>query len=277
MHQKDWCLPGVSQIPGFLHFLDSYLSKTKATITSRIIQEQYEINENFKDLGMFRRFFTHICHQLEPWLLKLVESTVLLTQGDKTEDLFSVTTKSLTAFIDSDKTMGDQSYKQPFHSQHIVMNLNNLVAGFPFGKLIVPVVGYGASFGAQLLQDEKCNAEDSDMIKSVMTRILRRLELETSKSELTLLGLKKLNDGTVVVAINEMPITVCLAEHCCCIQLYIVERMTGGTKGSSAYPKLASPHCHPILHTDFMTSVAARALAMFKTMVVTKEWTTSTA
>ena len=102
---------------------------------------------------------------LEPWFSKLVESTVLLTQGDKTEDLFSVTTKSLTTFIDSNQAMGDQSYKQPFHSQHILMNLNNLVAGFPFCEPIVPVVGFGASFGAQLLQDEKFNAEDLDMVK----------------------------------------------------------------------------------------------------------------
>ena len=276
IHQKDWFLPVVSDIPGFLHFVDTYLSKTKATTTSRIIQEQYEINENFKDLGMFRRFFTHVSHQLESWLLKLVESTIHLTEGDKTDDLFSVTNKSLTAFIDGEHAMGDQSYKQPFHSQHILMNMNNLVAGFPFGKPIVPVVGFGASFGAQLLQDEKFNAEDSDMIKAVMARILERLEHKTTKSDLTLLGLKKLDDGTVVVAINEMPLTVCLAEHCCCIQLYIVERMTGGTKGSSANPKLASPHCHPIPHTDFMTTVAAEALAMFKKLVVTKRWATST-
>ena len=112
------------------------------------------------------------------------------------------------------------------------------------------------------------------MVQCMTTRLLEKLTTETSPSQVAMLGLKKLTDETVVVVINELPVTVCLAEHFCCTQLYILERETGGTKGSSANPKLTSPHCHPIPHTDFMTQEASTALSTYRKIVESGEWNT---
>jgi hypothetical protein len=272
-HDDDNHLPDLSEVPVFLQFIDEYLQRTKATTTTSIIQDQYEINENFKDRGMFRQFFMYIHQELEPWMSRLVISMDVQSAADSTVDLFTEANKMLTTFINADNAIGDQSSKQPFHSQHILLNLNEVVADFPFGIPICPVIGFGGGFGAQLLQEEGFNSSDSKMgQQGVMTKLLELYSTEASNSELAMLGLKRLQDGSVVVAINNLPITVCLPEHGCCEQYYVVERGPGGTKGLGDCPKLTFTYCHPIPRTNFMSEEAALALSTFRLLVESGKW-----
>ena len=173
--------------------------------------------------------------------------------------------------MDGDDAMGDQSYKQPYHSQQILMNFNNLVAEFPLGKPVIPIFGSGGLFGAQLLLEDKFNPQDREMVESVTTTIMDKLIKHTSPTELAMLGLKRLGNETVVISINELPVTVCLVEHFFGTQLYILERKAGGTIGSSAKPKVASTHCHPIPQVDFMTEEANMALQTYRKVVREEE------
>jgi hypothetical protein len=94
---------------------------------------------------------------------------------------------------------------------------------------------------------------------------LDRRKLET-------LGLKKLDDDSVVLNINNRPITTLELEHGCCDNYYVVERRAGGSKGLSKERKLTFPHCHPVPSSNLNSDFAVASLPQFKSMVDDGEW-----
>jgi hypothetical protein len=222
---------------------------------------------------MFHSIMGHLQTELQPWLSRLIQF-ISQRQHSSTacDDLFMEVTQRLTTFINSDTIIGESFSKQPFHSQHILMNVNEVVSDFPFGIPTSPVVGPGGAFGAQILhQDMVFNQSDRAMVRTVMSDLLEQYKHE-SPQDLTMLGLKREPDESVVVSINSRPITVCLAEHGCCEQFTISERGPGGTKGLSKRPKLYFTYCLPIPYCDFMTPEANQALSTFREMVDRMEW-----
>jgi hypothetical protein len=220
---------------------------------------------------MFRQFFLHLQTELEPWLTRLVSFLDKKPHNSEHYDCFKGVNERLTKFINKDD-LGKTTTKQPFQSQHILMNYNEVVSDFPFGVPVLPIMGFGGSFGAQLLQKSVFKGSDTAMVEEVMSDLLKQYSGRSSEDDLTMMGLKRNDSGVVVVAINDLPITVCLSEHGCCEQYYILERGPGGTKGSSVMPKLSSSYCHPVPHYDFMTEQASLAIHTFKKRVDLKQW-----
>jgi hypothetical protein len=158
-------------------------------------------------------------------------------------------------FITASGSGIEPSARMPFHCQHILMDFNELVADFPFMEPQVPVVGFGGAFGAQLLQEKKINRSDLVMVESVMQSLLQVCS-SLDRRKLEILGLKKLDDDSVVLNINNRPVTTLEPEHGCCDNYYVVERRAGGSKGLSKEPKLTFPHCHPVLSSNLNSDFA---------------------
>jgi hypothetical protein len=174
------------------------------------------------------------------------------------------------------------------------MNFNEVVDQFPTGFPRCPVIAFGGSFGAQLLQQETFVASDRVMAETVMMSLLRNYNLGTS-ADLTILGLRKkkiaannkqsgesdFSDSSgdensitgvaladtvqheVVVAINGRPLTTCDPDHGCCMCYYYYERKPGCTKGLAKSPKLCFSHCHPIATASFPKLQASKSLNTF--------------
>ena len=210
-------LPGILDIPSLLDFTDAVLRKRGVSSTKSVIQEQYQINDNFKDRQIFRSFFEHLQKELPSWLARQVDRDICDSQH-----LFSETNKLLTKFVNNG--IVDSYHTQPLHCQHMLLNFNEVVDQFPFGAPVTPVVGFGGNFGAQLLQDKEFKSNDPVMVRNVMSNLLDNYS-SRSKSDLLLLGLKKTSDGKgVSVIINGRPLGVCDPEHGCCIQYPVLER-----------------------------------------------------
>jgi hypothetical protein len=178
----------------------------------------------------------------------------------------------LTSFLEGTGGLGDRTSKQPFHCQQILLNWNEVVDGFPFGKPVIPIFGFGGIFGAQLLQEKTFLSSNTSMVSQVVNDLLKNYS-EHNSSILKMLGLKRLEgSGNVVVSINNRMIGPCDAEHGCCINYVILERGTGGTKGLSSKPKLTSTFCHGINGGHFRIEEANSALDCYMEVVDSKLW-----
>jgi hypothetical protein len=60
-------LPGLSNIPSFLEFILAILDKEGLCTTSWILHDQYQLNDNLKQVTVFWRFFTHLQTHLRSW------------------------------------------------------------------------------------------------------------------------------------------------------------------------------------------------------------------
>jgi hypothetical protein len=140
----EWCLcfhgsdafrlPTLGKIPSFLNFVAAVLHQRGNCSTRTVIQEQYLINDNLKDRQLFDGFFRHLQRGLPLWLSRQVHRNI----GDS-GDLFGETNQLLTKFINSG--IVDSYNKQPFHTQHMLLNFNEVVAQFPFGEPVTPAHG----------------------------------------------------------------------------------------------------------------------------------------
>lgn len=262
-------LPSLSEIPQFLEFIGCILQKSATYSMSAITHDQYELNPSFHDKGSFNQFFSHLGQSLQSWLVRLV--CWRKTEMSPNADLFLEVNKRLVTFITSSNSGIENSGKQPFHCQHILMDFNELVDGFPFGVPKCPVVGFGGSFGAQLLQKETFSAGNPEMVERLMTDLLHQYSIQSDHS-LTVLGLERSGIDSVKIGINSRELTTCESEHGCCMQYIVVERRAGCSKGLSNEPKVSFTYCHPIPQSNFPTMIAASSLLQFRHMVNEGSW-----
>jgi hypothetical protein len=262
-------LPTISDIPGFLDFISATIDKVGVRSTNWITQDQYQINENFKDRRMFFQFFSYLRMHLLAWFSKLIQ-----TDFSTDNDVFGAVNKRLTKFINNEGAIGGSCKYQLFHCQHMLLDFNDVVAEFPFGEPMFPHVGFGGCFGAQMLQGSEFKANNQEMVKKVMSGLLCRYGQQPDL-DLAMLGLKKFDGCSVpAVSINGRPLGLCDPEHCCCMQYPILERAIGGSKGISNRPKLTSSFCFPIYGCKFEAAleVATKALTIFRDLVDTDKW-----
>jgi hypothetical protein len=270
---SDHQLPTLSDIPRFLEFIDSIILQSGNYSTSVITHDQYELNPSFLDKRSFHQFFKHLGQSLQSWLKSIVRWRRSKTAP--VTDAFSEVNKRLVTFITSSESGIENNAKQAFHSQHILMNFNELIDEFPFGVPKSPVVGFGGSFGAQLLQEHTFSASNQAMVQMVMTDLLSKYALQ-KESSLQVLGLENVDGSSVKIAINGRALTTCESEHGCCMQYVVVERRVGGSKGLSHEPKLCFTYCHPIPNSNFRDEIATRSLHIFRQMVDDGCWAKNT-
>ena len=261
-----YSLPRLSEIPEFLEYVEAVLKSAKVNSTNSIIQEQYEVSENFDDKCNFFRFFRYLAVELEPWLGRTVSG--LAQEVFEGVDTFGKEVKRLATFISQEEGLGStMCSKAPFLCQHVWMNVNETVDDFPSGMPKVPVVGFGGSFGAQLLQEATFDSSNPCMVQSVMDELLKEYN-GSSCTNLRLIGVEKVvgtqgKEDQVVISNNGRLLTTCDVEHGCCICYYFFERKPGCTKGSAKNPKVKFSHCHPIPTVVFHQEQAEKSLYTF--------------
>ena len=271
-------LPLLTDIPVFLKFIDAILVLSDVNSTNGVLQEQYDISHNFSDKTNFHRFFKYLEAELQPWLARLVVALGRSPSVFEDKDTFHEVVGRLATFISNDAALGSSMCaKAPFQCQHILMNLNEVVDEFPTGVPRLPVVGFGGSYGAQLLQKETFDPSNPAMVETTLSELLEKYN-GGSDVDLVILGVKKVAVGVdgkelgVVISINGRPLTTCDVEHGCCITYYYYERKPGCTKGSAKNPKLVFSHCHPIRNACFDDKEAAACVFTFVNEVEAGQW-----
>jgi hypothetical protein len=298
-------LPLVSDIPCFLAFIAGVMRAHGEVATNGYRQEQYDIHPNFDQKSMFFQFFLYLHTEFEPWL-RVQIAWLENSQFPDDFDLFYEFNMRLSSFLGADRGIGSVFSKQAFHTQHMLMNVNEVFDLFPIGRPRKTVSGYGGEFGAKLLSNsgyhptkykkgEKTNA--TVRYSGVMASLLDSYK-QQSDSDLKVLGLYFIpetdineieeyntNDedeekekvtirrqGELIVIANGRPLTVCDVEHCCCVQYILVERDIGGGKGLSRTPQTHFTYCQPIRTLDIVSQQAEESVLHFKELVDDKLW-----
>ena len=190
-------LPCLSTIPSFMEFILAILDKEGWTTTSWILHDQYQLNDNLKQVTVFRRFFTHLQTHLPSWFEKGV-AKISEEENAGLIHLFKNVNKQLTTFLEATGGLGDTTSKQPFHCQHILLDWNEVVCDFPFGQPFVPIFGFGGIFGARMLQEKTFLPSNQSMVMKVVNELLRNYSNQKT-THLHIMGLKRLEvDGVEI-------------------------------------------------------------------------------
>jgi hypothetical protein len=202
-------LPGVANIDSFLHFVGDILSYNKFGSTCNVLQTQHEIHEAFNSRSGFSRVVTFVGRGVRVWVCNTI-SLVTNTQGEDGTDVFGKCISSLVDFMSDSWGLGSLGEKLLFFCQHIMMNLNELVAGWPFGKPQVAILGFGGAFGARRLARGLGNPYS-------MREVLA-LQLENTKTypsnELAMIGVEmRGNNGIIRISENERTLCILEPEH----------------------------------------------------------------
>lgn len=260
-------LPLVKDIPAFLEFAECLCIEHKWRSPRHILQTQYEIHDGFSFLISFKRLFTYLSTSLTLAMSSMI--AICLDKEEPSTDKFAACRTSLGNFFAADLGLGSHGSKMDFFCQHILMNVNELICGWPFSKPIVPIFGFGGQYGAKMLQ---MGSSDQKMgLPKVMEEMLAFYKARPVE-ELELMGLKKDSTGSVVIEINGRDICCIEPEHFGCINFGYTERQPGRSRGSGQRYEVTSPHCHPVRTSTLSTTLALKVGKKFKSFVDSGKW-----
>ena len=262
-------LPSLGDIDDFLDFISDVMSVNKFQTTRNLLQTQYEIHTGFGSAGTFTRVLRYLGRELSSWMSFLMGGMATRAEG---VDGFDICRNSLATKLSGTEAMGSwNDDKMQFFTQHVLMNMNELVDDWPFGIPKKVVLGFGGLFGAKRLVR---GMEEVHSVQEVLHLQLKAVREKFSERELTMMGLERL-EGTseVVVSINRRPICLVETEHFGCLDMISSERETGGSRGSGNRYDVTSPHCHPVPHARYYSrskeihNVAVAAIKEYKARV----------
>jgi hypothetical protein len=265
--QKVTTLPVVADIDSFLHFVGDILSHNNFCLSRNVLQTQYELHDAFNYMSGFSRVVAYVARGCRVWVCNTISLVTNTPSGDDT-DVFGNCISSLAAFMSDSQGLGTPGDKPLFFCQHILMNLNELVAGWPFGKPQVAIMGFGGTFGARRLARGVGN--------QYTTQEVLALQLETTKTsdsnELAMIGVEKADDGTITISQNERTLCILEPEHWGCLDYTVIERAPGGSRGLGIRYEVSFPHCHPIRHVEFSLSIATVTVKSYIAAVDSGKW-----
>lgn len=258
-------LPGIGDIDHFLDFLTDVMTVNKFQTTRNLLQTQYEIHTGFSSTIAFTRVLKFLRDELGAWLTRVVAGVKQRKEKGRVDtpvDVFDVCRSSLGTLLSDPEALGSwNEEKMGFLSQHVLMNVNELIADWPFGVPEKVIPGFGGMFGAKRLV-RGVNGETS--VAKVLELQLKAVSETYSESDLKMMGLERLEGSSVVVvAVNQRPMCMVDTEHFGCLDMISSERETGGSRGSGNRYEVTSPHCHPVPNADcFSGSKAIAAVAI---------------
>jgi hypothetical protein len=243
-------LPLMKDVDCFLDFLEDVRTVNNFLTPSNLIQAQYEIHGGFGSKEGFARLlrFLRDKDNLRDWLTRMLANVDKTRRGAPGVDAFNICRGGLARLLSS--SLGSwNDEKMAFLSQHVLMNVNELVDDWPFGVPKQAVLGFGGKFGAKRLVR---GLEEGHSVPEVLELQLKAVRETYVPNDLTLMGLERLEHASVVVvSANKRPVCVIDTEHFGCLDMISSERETGGSRGCSDNYEVTSPHCHPVPHARY--------------------------
>ena len=271
-------LPTLREVDSFIDFLADVMSVNKFQTTGHLLQTQYEIHCGFASLKAFAKLLKFLRDKLRDGWLTLMLSGARRTKGKAHIDMFDISRNTLATLLSQTETLGSwNDEKMQFFTQHILMNVNELVNDWPFRIPGEVVLGFGGKFGAKRLARGAVlgfGSKFGHSVPHVFALQLTEVRETYSNRDLTMMGLERL-EGTsvVVVSVNQRPICTIEIEHFGCLDMISSEREMGGSRGSSNRYDVTSPHCHPVpnacyyAHSKAINAVAVAAMKEHKDRV----------
>jgi hypothetical protein len=261
-------LPLIADMESFLEFITRLREENDWRTTRPMLQTQYELHDAFKSSASFIRVFNFLPGNLAGWWRRALDAVDKYNSTAENRDVFHESVSSLAEMLSCDQALGNSGDKLPFFCQHVLSNVNELFDGWPLGKPLSAIMGFGGRFGASRIQG---SLEEKKSLQEVLELISESLSTRTSK-QLGLVGLQREDDGRVVVAANGRPVTCLDPEHWCCISMGFTERRPGCSRGIGLTYDVSSPHCHPIRTAIFSKEIAMLVLKSYQAQVDSGEW-----
>jgi hypothetical protein len=263
-------LPGTKDVPSFLEFVEQIIDSNSWSTMHNLLQTQYAINEGFLAFSSLKRLIIFLGENLVHWCNSIITAgTVITDNGDhEAPDPFKENRTKLVDLLQQSGSITGQNKQLSFQCQHILMNCNELISGWPFGKPSQIVFAFGGDFGIRMLQK---GAVVTGTKEEWLSHIIRFVK-SRSKWELEVAGLKLGSNNNLYHQTNDREVVQVDVEHWCCLSFSHTERKPGGSRGFSQRSEIGFPHCHPVRTANFSLGIAERGLLAFKLAVENKEW-----
>jgi hypothetical protein len=259
-------LPMLDDIDTFLDFVCDLMTFNKFKTMRNIIQTQYEVHEGFVSTVSFSRAIKFFVKEVEQWLRGMTKQVSLWHTDPSGPDVFSNCVATLSQLLTLEGCLGPWGAKEKMHffCQHILMNVNELIDDWPFGKPSEAVFGYGGRFGVRrLIRGMELPMSSMQEVLGVQLDHVRT----NSDQELAMVGLERGPAGEVFISINKRPLCVLEPEHWGCLHMITSERGAGGSRGTGVSYAVTAPHCHPVRHANFRSSIANASIKEYKAKV----------
>lgn len=255
-------VPTISQVDDFIEFLRK---SDKTDVGYRRMA-----TGSYRKDGAFMKFTsahplikgasTTIPRWFDETLLEIIKHA---RRSPTTHDLFRECVTSASKFIDNLLGQTRSKYND-FHAQHWMMNVNEIVSGFPVGLPSLVHTAFGSEFGMRLIP-EACRKDPTVLFHELLSLLQRDLPLTACKAR----GWDKTKHGKLVVHINRRDLTTLDMEHEFCELMILVEREPGGTRSFSRNPNVQSPFHMPVpgLTLPNVHKTARRAILSYVQMV----------
>jgi hypothetical protein len=219
----------------------------------------YTKDEAYASLEMAMAILKSAAVRLPGWVSGVL--VPLIESNHPEKDLFHCIVVSASRFL-SELQNNKKSKHYDFHAQHWIMNVNEIVPGFPVGLPKKVFRAFGSIFGMKLANDTR-----GKVLHNTLAAVNRRLPKLPAVSR----GWARDKSGKLVVALQGRLVTVVEIEHEFCAVYAITERSIGGTRSFSKNPNVHTPTHMPVpgLVLPGLTRVAKAALGAYKSMVLT--------
>ena len=257
-------LPVWNNFSLYCYFLESFQKVLKGKGISCLIHDQYDVPSMFKTLNSFTRTLNTIRDSVESWL----KDTLFPIIEKENIDTFKECIAALSDFIKSSANW-NSSESIDFFSQHVLMNINEVISDFPVGEPNEVTFGFGSDFGIRVLKNSNPSKRQEYLVEWL------KLMERSSDRMLSLLGYQRDQDtNNVVVKANGRRMTTLDSEHYFCVAGYILpQRKSGGTRGFSSNPRLSRKHLYPIKKANFFLDcrsckIAAEAISCYEDSII---------
>jgi hypothetical protein len=135
-------LPGTKTVCSLLEFLELTIQSNSWSTMHNLLQTQYAINDGYVAFSLLSRVLQCLCDNLVYWTESILSVTTV-EPIDGVADRFQWNRMKLENLL---------KLSNSFQCQHILMNCNELISGWPFGQPKQIVFAFESNFGVKQLQ-----------------------------------------------------------------------------------------------------------------------------
>ena len=255
-------VPGIQQANDFIVFLSVICNQTNRFST--LSKGSYTKDKDYADLQLSQDIIKTAAAAIPEWSsVELLPILLNRHQRKKTNDLFRICVDKAASFMCT--LQGNKQSKfHSFHTQHWMMNVNEVIPTFPMGYPRAVYTAFGSEFGMQLSSDARGRSQEE-----VFREWLSILHNDISQDVALARGWRRDTKGRLCVKMNSRLLTNLDLEHEFCECMIVVEREPGGTRSFSKRPAVWSPIHMPIpgLFLPECVAIAKESLSAFRRMI----------
>jgi hypothetical protein len=270
-------LPILAEIDTYLDWMQRRCVSERNGKMTDMLHGQYAPEPKMQNFEDFSAFLKCLAHHIP----SIVENCLLMSTEGNTDRRNAIISRICTVFVDKLEFAPGQNLR--FMVSQILANMEEVIAGDPFGKVMDVPLGSGSRSGLGLIDFDSMYfrvwRRKNKGIEKMTTKEKLELILQwlgtLSKLDLALMGIDKKPEG-LFVKCNGRRLTLIDAEHMVCKIYIIFEVMPGGGRAFSNAPMLSFAHCHPVksYYCQRLHDAALSILRSFIVSVQKGQWIT---